>query len=293
MTDKKARSLRLIYGICLSVLTVIVALLFIIQSQTIFWQGGGIAGSYTRDIVGEKLLQILAPVLLWLVAVVAGAIIWKIYPEKQSKLCSSFSEREKLERIKGKLPQKLDEDCYLKDITALNNKELYRKVVWGAVFAVCLFATIMCAIYLLNPANYSKAGSAEFNPTADTIKMLPHTLPYLFAAFACLIGATIYEEINAKKQSELVKGLIKAGAKNGLKLSAEKQNTTPCKYKFIENLISVCKKHQKTLLLAVRCAILVAGITLIVLDITLLGGKGISDVLLKAINICTECIGLG
>ncbi|MCI9504897.1 MAG: thioredoxin [Clostridia bacterium] len=44
------------------------------------------------------------------------------------------------------------------------------------------------------------------------------------------------------------------------------------------------------MLLGVRLALLVAGLTLFLVGIF---DGGANDVLIKAINICTECIGLG
>ena len=50
------------------------------------------------------------------------------------------------------------------------------------------------------------------------------------------------------------------------------------------------KKHKKQVLLSLRCGLLVVAVVLIIFG-ALHGGM--ADVLGKAINICTECIGLG
>ena len=50
------------------------------------------------------------------------------------------------------------------------------------------------------------------------------------------------------------------------------------------------EKISRRIMIAVRAVLLVASVVFIIEGIT---NGGLSDVLIKAINICTECIGLG
>ena len=71
---------------------------------------------------------------------------------------------------------------------------------------------------------------------------------------------------------------MKSAVGNKENLSAEKKNA------------STESPNKKTAVIAVRIAILVVALGLIVAGIC---NNGMADVFAKAINICTECIGLG
>ena len=120
--------------------------------------------------------------------------------------------------------------------------------------------------YLLNVNHFDSSGDL----TAQAINMSIHLLPWVIISFISLIGLTLYEEYSAKKSIEHIKYIIKT---NGKKKEEKYHDNT-------SNLV----------VNVARVSILVISIVLIIVG---LFDGGVDDVLQKAINICTECIGLG
>ena len=93
-------------------------------------------------------------------------------------------------------------------------------------------------------------------------------MPWIVISFGSFIGYVFYIEVNAKKASNILLEVIRTNGKVK-KEEIEKNN----KYKVIIQASIVC----------VAVIMIIVGIT----------NGGAEDVLQKAINICTECIGLG
>lgn len=94
-------------------------------------------------------------------------------------------------------------------------------------------------------------------------------LPCLALPFAYSVFAYYRNNKSIERQIELIKQLPSAEA------SADEETTAPIKDKKIVIL---------------RYALLTAGIAVMIYGLTT---GGVADVLTKAVNICTECIGLG
>ena len=135
---------------------------------------------------------------------------------------------------------------------------LRKKVMYGtaAVMAVCAALSLS---YLLNRANFT-----SWDLETVMGQMLVHTLPWIIAAFAAVIAASFVCRRSMEREINLLKGV------SGNKAPEAAPKTFPVRY--------------------VRIALYALAITLIVLGIN---NGGMRDVLIKAINICTECIGLG
>ena len=135
---------------------------------------------------------------------------------------------------------------------------LRKKIVFGtaAVIAVCAALSL---VFLLNRDNFT-----SWDLEMVMGQMLVHILPWTIVAFAALIAASFFCRRSMEREIGLLKGV------SGNKTPEE----TP----------------KASRLLYVRIALYAAAAVLIVLGI---GNGGMRDVLIKAINICTECIGLG
>lgn len=131
------------------------------------------------------------------------------------------------------------------------------KLAAGAVCAACL---AFIAAYMLRRENFT---SWELDAVLG--RMLMHTLPWLAVAFAAAVSASYACARSAVREADLLKGLPKDTA-----ATAEAARRLPVNF--------------------LRAALLAAGAVFIALGIA---NGGMRDVLVKAINICTECIGLG
>ena len=114
------------------------------------------------------------------------------------------------------------------------------------------------------------------------LKLLPLVVVVLCAC-AC---ALIYQSYSLKKELTIVKKEIAESAKRGEKLVKTEQKQTLCD-KIKEKFAFLGKEKS---ILTIRLVVAVAGLTLFVVGIC---GDGMQEVLTKAINICTQCIGLG
>ena len=95
-------------------------------------------------------------------------------------------------------------------------------------------------------------------------------MPWAIITMLCLIGRTLCLEFSARKSINLIKEIIKSEGKS--------------KYNYKVNNI------EEKIIMVARLAILVISISFIIIG-AINGQTG--SVLEKAINICTECIGLG
>lgn len=140
-------------------------------------------------------------------------------------------------------------------------EERFRKY---AVTAILLFA----GICLIAAGMYFADGDNFVSWDTEQVmgNMLIATLPWLAAAFAALYAASVINDRSIERELALLK---KAPA-------ARKEEKT--------------KAENRKTAAAVRIALLVSAIALIAVGAA---NGGARDVLVKAINICTECIGLG
>ena len=135
---------------------------------------------------------------------------------------------------------------------------LRRKVYWGTG-AVTAFCAGMIFTYLLNRDHFQ---SWDLEPVMG--RMLAHIVPWITGAFAAVIAASIVCRRSMEREIQVLRGIP------GNKTPGAPSNTTHLGY--------------------VRSALYVLAVILIGMGI---GNGGMRDVLIKAINICTECIGLG
>lgn len=141
---------------------------------------------------------------------------------------------------------------------AVREEKLRRKVrlAAGAVVLGCIGA---CAAYLLDGSNF-----VSWELEAVVGRLLAHLLPWLLLGFAAAYEAMHFCDQSMARECEQLKGQP-AGAAHPAREGRMPVN-------------------------ALRIVLLGAAILFIVLGVM---NGGLHDVLVKAINICTECIGLG
>ncbi len=286
MTEKKQNQLRKIYGIALSVLSVIAGLLLIIQSQRIYHRNL-VDGEqiYTVEIVVKYLAQISPVLILWVIVVIAGSVVWQVLPPEATKLKGTFSQRKKLNRLKARIPEDKKSEKLIK-------AEKINTIVWAVCILYGIIALVFVCLCFFNKTYYVTE-SENFNPTRDMLNMLPHFLPWLAVFFLLATGASIYLEYSAKKEMKEVMRLIVLCTKDNTLIKQGKYETKlPNFVKKLKEKLSFLQneKVKKYTLLGARIALPVIGVTLFIIGIF---NGGLNDVLRKAIVICTECIGLG
>ncbi|MGN0812302.1 MAG: CD1871A family CXXC motif-containing protein [Candidatus Coproplasma sp.] len=270
---KASKSVRLYYGIFLGVFTVVVGALFA-------WQILSILNSsaepilerkpFSREIVLAALSKIDLFFWLWIGAIVVGFVLWEVFPlkEKARKIHPDLQYARLIDRLPAAAPEGLEgEYALVKDSQRL----AFSVKIAGYVLAA--IAVLTTVIYLCIPSNFNNK-----EVTLEILDMAKVVVP-VFVASALLysVGATLVK-YNVKKALPSLQKVTK-GVKQG-------QNTAALTFcgkieSFFEN---------KTVLLVVRIALAVIGVALVIWGS--LNGN-MQAVFIKAINICTECIGLG
>ena len=267
--DKSAK-FRLIYSIFLSVFTVAVGIALICVAADIYYSGKGTGVIYTREIVGDRLLQLAIPLIFWIAAVIFGAI-FPLY-----KVKAKMPPEDALKKLQTRVPTSGDGESFAAAQAAYKKAEIIRLVSWTAAMAVVLAAAIAILCYVANTAHFPAN-----DPTEDIFAMTKNVLPWLAAAFAASVGASVVSWDCATQQIESAKTMIKDGDKSAPKM----QSSEP-------KFLSVVKAFfdKPIVIWVIRGIVLVIAITFIIVGIV---NGGAHDVLVKAINICQECIGLG
>lgn len=280
MQEKTCKTVRLCYGVALSLMTAVTGALFIWQTLDIYLSGG--SRPFTREIVLERLNRIAPAFWIWVVMVAVGFIIWEVFAVS-CKRAPLKDDCYALRRLKKRVPEKVGESG-LASLKAVKRGELINLIVKLCAAALCLAGVAYGIAYLATASNFPKT-----DVNGEMLNMAAHLAPCVFAALLILCGVTLYLSISAKKQLPHVKQLIasaKSDEKNGVEAIYVTGNTA------VADLYGRWKalSNHKYFILGVRIAIAVFAVTFIILGIV---NGNMRAILIKAINICTECIGLG
>lgn len=277
MTEKNKQWIRVVYGICLGVWTVLTAVLFIVQIWALFRATD--VDPYSVETVSKRFSQIAVPFWIWIALIVGGGVVSLALPEAEEKPKAFVPVGKTLTRLKGRLSENAV------GMVELNRKNTLRKAVWIACAAVCVVAAAVALVYLLNK-DYVGKFTTEFYKSHVEAEKLVKIFPWAFAALCVCAGALIYQSYSLKKELTLVKQMVADSAKRGEKPQAKEEKKSGLKT--LEKRLS-CLRSERAKNIT-RIVLAVGSVALIIIGIA---NGGMRDVLTKAINICTQCIGLG
>ena len=287
---EKSEKFRLIYSIFLGVFTAAVGIAVICVAADIYYSGEQTGIYYTGEIVGERLLALAIPLILLIGAIIFGAI-FPLYQVKGSR-----RPEYTLKRLKSKIPQarEAESDEFSAAVVAYKRSAIVRLVAWLVAAAVALAGAIVTLCYLVDTARFA---GKDIN--AGVLAFVGHILPWLISAFAAMVASTVVCGVFASKQVSAAKTMIKTGDRTGEKGAPELAVETKAKavlakpaFSWIRRSVAAIKRAWETpaFVWAVRGVMFVVAVVFIVLGII---NGGAADVLIKAINICKECIGMG
>lgn len=258
MNQDTIRRIRLVYGIILSAVAVVAGVCLITACLGIYLSGG--EQIYTPEKVAQSFSVIAVPVYLFLALAIAGFVLDFFLPARNKKVKAEKNLAATLERLLSKRDMDSCDPALKEQILALRKNRSRDKIITLAVLAVC---SIGFLFYGANPANFHQS---EIN--ASMAKAVVILLGCLAVPFVCGL-VTVYRAKNSlQKEIDLVKQ-IPAG-----------ETVSPPAIK------TDCNK----LMLAVRCVLLCVAVAILAYGFF---AGGTADVLTKAKNICTECVGLG
>ena len=257
MKKETIKRIRLIYGIILSLSAVAAGICLIAACVGIYRSGG--AQIYTAQKVADAFAGISGPVYLCLTLIIGGFILDFALPADTKKRKAEKNDAAVLQRLLEKRDLAACDPELREQILAEQKSRKRDSLISMAVLIVCSIG-FLC--YGANPANFHQS---EIN--ASMAKAVVILFCCLAAPFGCALGAAYRAKASLRREVELVKQ-IPAG---------EKQPEAE-------------PKAQRNPLAVVRCVLLCLALVLLVYGFF---AGGTADVLTKAINICTECVGLG
>lgn len=264
----KAEKIRLIYSIVVGVFAVALSIAVICVAADIYYSGRGSGVVFARDIVIARLKAVAIPFIV-LVGLIACGAVFPLYEVKAKR-----KPEDAVKLLSAKKPTGGNGEEYTRAINQYNTLRDDRFNLWVGTLVILLICTAAVLCYLLNTANFLGE-----DITADIFRMVKNILPWIAFAFAVFILATVYNGLIASRQLTALKTVIKTG--NG-----------EAQIKYEPKAIATAKRilSSDTTLWVIRSLVFIAAVTFIIVG-ALNGGA--RDVLIKAINICTECIGLG
>lgn len=263
----RSEKLRRIYAVVIGVLIVAAGIAIICVAADIYYSGKGTGVIYTREIVSDRLQKLAIPLLFVAAAAIAGAV----FPIFKTRVKPKAEDA--VAKLRSRMPQNGDGEQFDAAKKSYDKYGKIRLIVWACSLSfACATAIAVMAAYVFKAANF-----AGKDISAEMLRLVSVVMPCTAAALAALIAASVVGGALAKKQLAALKIMIKHG-----------DGSVIPEPKFIAKAKSVW--NSDITLWAVRGVILAIGVVFIIVG-ALNGGA--RDVLVKAINICQECIGLG
>ncbi len=328
----KSEKIRLIYGFFLAALSVIVGIVFIAQIAELYYSGinQGLDVIYTAERISSRLTLPLVFLCVWIAAIIAGFVLSVVFPIKEKRL-TYRDDKKVLALLKSRMPQSGNAEFALTQ-HKIKNLGTIRIIVWCVTCAVLLICAIFIMIYVYDPSNFHSDKLREDVLIMVRNILVWFIVGAVISVVAVVIDSFItrYETKLVKKAiasgdknsvspksekgnsvitSTIITGTLSLFAVVSLILAPMMMTWMLNEPKYIALLAiftlilivsgyilwkhvrkNVPEKSGQIMRLCGRIAVGVVAVAFIIAGV-INGGAG--SVLTKAINICTECIGLG
>lgn len=257
MTKQTVKRIWTVYGIAVSVMILIAGLCLMAACVEIYRSGDR---PFSSEAVAESFSAIALPVYLCLALIAAGFILAAVLPAEKKK--PVLQKQHAL--ILRKLYEKHDvSGCA--QLPAIHAQQRSRKLHCTVSAGLTVLGAVIFLIYGLNPHNYHQT---EIN--SSMIRAMLVMLPCLAVPFGYCVFTAYYAKASIMKEIDLVKQAVSDG----------------CPKAAAPQPVPVRSGRQQ----ALRWVLLTVAVTVLVYGFF---AGGTADVLTKAVNICTECVGLG
>ena len=259
MSDNMKKRVRLLYGILTSVMLTVSGVLLMMSCVNVYRIGHR---PFTPYNIAAEFAKIAVFVWITVAIVVIGIILALVLPVEKAKLRATVDKKVTL----AHLSRRIDTEALPCDVAEKINKEkTLRRVLLISAIVLIVAAAIPAAIFAFNFNNFTA------DHDASVLRACVLILPLAFLGLGIATAYVLLEAASIDRQLTLVKSAMATGSK-----AADAE---------------ACEKASRPgLTIGIRIAVAVIAIVFIVLGIF---NGGMADVLSKAINICTECIGLG
>ncbi|MCQ2772121.1 MAG: hypothetical protein MJ238_02430 [Bacilli bacterium] len=267
VNPSKIKTIRQWLEIALGVLTVVVGVLFIIRCQNLYFSNKGVLDHpYTYETIWQAFWPIMAVVILFGLLLIACGVLSLIFPTT-GRWRFSRSNQESLSLLESRLPKDVVEGCEA-NYASIKKARKTRLVAYIIAAVICLISFVMISLYLFNPKNFQGTGASDH--IKEATRCMEHVVPFVILGFGGVFIAFTVSEISAKKELDDVKAVLKA-SKGGIKPAPK-------------------KSINAKVLWAIRGSVLLVAIVFVVWGVI---NGGAAEMLKKAVNLCSECLGLG
>ena len=275
----KTERLIKINSICLSALVGVLGVLYIVLCAHLYFTGGD--NPYSRERVGGYLLPLLPLSVLVVADVIFAAVMAYIYSSKESGYATDASYA--LMRSEKRIPlYTVEGEC--RDLLL---KEKKMRIIYRSVAAA---VTLVCAVVsIIVAADKSRYQLNDLN--AEVLGAVAVFLPLMAVALGAFVVSAYLCEASAKKAQKVYSTALKEGKVNKDAVPVEiykgKFSRIVAALKPVRELLT---RHERKITVGLQALLGAVAIVFIILGIF---NGGMTDVLAKAVKICTECIGLG
>ncbi len=289
MTKEKQAKLCRIGGLIFALLTVLVGVLLIVQTWSIYRSAPN--SPYTPQNIAKHFKEIAPAVLLWAVALIGIIALQIAFPQDEPRPKAYVDVKTTLQRMEKRLP--IDELSLAEGKEIAKKGESTRKI---ATYLAVIFSVLALGVTfaILLDWFYVDILKWEFFAAHDgavdrLVQGFVLSVLSLTVVSVCLEWIERSRKTQQKAYVELIKKAKAEGRKGETTLHTEKAPNVFQKLQAkIQGWFGGEKKEK---------AVLVTRIVLATLAVVLIGigiwNGGMKDVLAKAVNICTQCIGLG
>lgn len=257
MTKENMMRFRRIYNILLSIVIVIAGICLIAACLSIYQSGDQ---PFSRESVAAAFSGIAFPVYLCLAMTILSFVFEFFLPSEKEKTPVFKPYAHLLSRLQAKRDLPSCDSALKNEIALLQKNRKRNEIIRNIILLICFLA-------YLYAANDDRFHTSQIN--ASMIQAMTIIIPALLIAFAAALAVNILNEKSIVKEIELMK---QAPVKTGSDAPAEENANTAKNMNLFRSVL--------------------IGIAVFCIVYGFISG-GTINVLAKAINICTECIGLG
>lgn len=254
MTDKRIHRIHFFYGFGLSAMLILSGICLMTACVGIYLSGDQ---PFSRESVAVAFAPIAVPVIGTLALVIIGFLLDLFLPKAAKKAAPVAQYSMLLHRLQAKADLEQADEAAKSAIAAQRACRSRHKLITAALLVI---GSIVFLVYALQKGSFHPSEINDSIIMATAVLLPCMAVPFFYAVFAAFRA-----RISMKKEIELLKAL-------------PKKADTDC-----------APRSDRTVHIA-RGILLCAGTALLLYG---LFSGGTADVLTKAINICTECVGLG
>ena len=261
MSQKTIQYIRKVYAVVLSCMLIVTGILLMIACVNIYRIGDR---PFTPTNISAAFSKIAIPVWITVALIVLRVLAKPVLSMDKGNPKAIKDNKITLARLQKKINiEACDENTQI----LLQKEEKLRRILRVVTVALITVAETPAVVYAFDFSHFS----ADYN--ASVVAACLWILPCTFVAMGIYVAFMYIENASVERQLKYVKSAI-AQAKCAPAINETKED----------------RNHNPKIIMGIRIALLALALVLIVAGIF---NGGMADVLSKAINICTECIGLG